>query len=78
MTKSTIWKLIFILGILLVCYKLISPFEDRELGEYAESQAGTTADPAQYPDHVSSQTHRGIRPVWRRPAHRFRKSPELW
>ena len=45
--------MIFILGILLVCYKLISPFEDRELGEYAESQAGTTADPAKYPDHVS-------------------------
>ncbi|MBT3636162.1 MAG: protein translocase subunit SecD, partial [Opitutae bacterium] len=53
MTKSTIWKLIFIFFIVLVSFSLISPFEDRELGEYAESQAGTTADPAKYPDHVS-------------------------
>lgn len=62
MTKSTIWKLIFIFGILLVSFSLISPFEDRELGEYAEAQAGTTADPAQYPDHVSfSDVTAGIR-----------------
>ena len=53
MTKSTIWKLIFIFFIVLVSFSLISPFEDRELGEYAESQSETTADPAKYPEHVS-------------------------
>jgi SecD/SecF fusion protein len=53
MTKSTIWKLISIFFIVLVSFSLISPFEDRELGEYAESQSETTADPAKYPEHVS-------------------------
>jgi SecD/SecF fusion protein len=53
MTKSTIWKLIFICLIFFGIFLALSPFEDRELGEYAESQASTTADPAKYPDHVS-------------------------
>ena len=53
MTKSTIWKLIFIFLILLASFSLVSPFEDRELGEYAESQASTNADSTIYPDHVT-------------------------
>jgi len=53
MTKSTIWKLIFIGLIFFGIFLALSPFEDRELGEYAESQASTTADPEKYPEHVS-------------------------
>lgn len=53
MTKSTIWKIVFILFLTLISFLLITPFEDQNLGEYANSQAYTTADPAKYPDHES-------------------------
>ena len=53
MTKSTIWKIVFILFLALISFSLITPFEDQEMGEYANSQAGTTADGSKYPGHES-------------------------
>ena len=44
MTKSSIWKILFILFIVLISFSLITPFEDHELGEYALSQANSKAD----------------------------------
>ena len=53
MTKSSIWKIIFILFLALISFSLITPFEDQNLGDYAISQASTTADASKYPEHES-------------------------
>jgi len=53
MTKSSIWKIIFILFLALISFSLITPFEDQNLGDYAISQASTSADASKYPEHES-------------------------
>ena len=51
MTKSTTWKLFFIIFLVLISFALITPFEDQELGEYALSQANSQADAIKHPGH---------------------------
>ena len=53
MNKNQIWKLIFILLIIGVCFGLISPFADRELGEYALGQVTSEANES---NHVGYET----------------------
>ncbi len=53
MNKNQIWKLIFILLIIGVCFGLISPFSDRELGEYALGQVTSEANES---NHVGYET----------------------
>ena len=62
MTKSSIWKILFILFIVLISFSLITPFEDNELGEYALSQANSKADATEHPQHVEfSEVIAGVR-----------------
>ena len=62
MTKSTFWKIVFIFALALISFSLITPFKDQELGEYASSQASTTADASKYPGHESfSDVYTNIR-----------------
>ena len=62
MTKSSIWKILFILFIVLISFSLITPFEDHELGEYALSQANSKADATAHPQHVEfSEVMAGVR-----------------
>ena len=44
MNKTQVWKLLFVVLIIFISFGLISPFEDRELGEYAQSQATSEAN----------------------------------
>ena len=53
MNKNQVWKLFFVLLILLISFGLISPFEDRELGEYALSQVTSDANAS---NHVGYET----------------------
>ena len=53
MNKNQIWKLIFILLIIGVCFGLVSPFSDRELGEYALGQVTSEANES---NHVGYET----------------------
>ena len=62
MTKSTIWKIVFILFLTLISFSLITPFENQEMGTYANSQASTTADGSKYPGHETfSEVYANIR-----------------
>ena len=53
MNKNQVWKLFFVLLILLISFGLISPFEDRELGEYALSQVTSDANAS---NHLGYET----------------------
>ena len=44
MNKNQVWKLLFVVLLFFISLGLISPFEDRELGEYAQSQVTTDAN----------------------------------
>ena len=44
MNKNQVWKLFFVLLIIFISLGLISPFEDRELGEYALDQVTSDAN----------------------------------
>ena len=44
MNKTQVWKLLFVVLIIFISFGLISPFEDRELGEYAQSQVTSEAN----------------------------------
>jgi SecD/SecF fusion protein len=52
MNKSTAWKLLFTLLIILISFSLITPFEDQELGEYALSQVSSEANAS---DHIGHE-----------------------
>ena len=53
MNKNQVWKLFFVLLILLISFGLISHFEDRELGEYALSQVTSDANAS---NHLGYET----------------------
>ena len=53
MNKSTIWRIGIALSLLLISLALVSPFEDRNLGEYALSQVTSDANSS---DHVGHET----------------------
>ena len=51
MNKSTLGKLIFTFLIILISFSLILPFEDQELGEYAQSQVSSEANSSNHTGH---------------------------
>ena len=51
MNKSTIGKLLFTLLILIISFSLITPLDDRELGEYALSQVSSDANASNHSGH---------------------------
>ena len=53
MNKNQVWKLFFVLLIIFISLGLISPFEDRELGEYALGQVTSDANTS---NHVGYET----------------------
>ncbi|MDA8990698.1 protein translocase subunit SecD [Opitutales bacterium] len=53
MNKNQVWKLFFVLVIIFISFGLVSPFEDRELGEYASDQATSDANSS---NHVGYET----------------------
>ncbi len=53
MTKSNIWRLGFTLVLVLICFSLITPFEDQNIGEYALSQVTSDANES---DHLGHET----------------------
>ena len=53
MNKNQVWKLFFILLVLIVSFGLISPFEDQEIGSYASNQVTSEANSS---DHVGYET----------------------
>ncbi|MEC8013060.1 MAG: protein translocase subunit SecD [Verrucomicrobiota bacterium] len=53
MNKSTFWRIGIALSLLLISLALVSPFEDRNLGEYALSQVTSDANSS---DHVGHET----------------------
>jgi SecD/SecF fusion protein len=53
MNKNQVWKLFFVLVIIFISFGLASPFEDRELGEYASDQATSDANSS---NHVGYET----------------------
>ena len=53
MNKPTMWKLLFAFVILLISFSLITPFEDRELGEYALGQVSSDANASDHIGHES-------------------------
>ena len=53
MNKTQVWKLLFVVLIIFISLGLISPFEDRELGEYAQSQVTSEANSS---NHIGYET----------------------
>ena len=53
MNKTQVWKLLFVVLIIFISLGLISPFEDRELGEYAQSQVTSEANSS---NHLGYET----------------------
>jgi len=53
MNKTQVWKLLFVVLIIFISLGLISPFEDRELGEYALSQVTSEANSS---NHLGYET----------------------
>ena len=53
MNKNQVWKLFFVLILIFISLGLVSPFEDRELGEYASSQVTSDANAS---NHVGYET----------------------
>ena len=53
MNKNQVWKLFFVILIIFISLGLVSPFEDRELGEYAASQVTSEANAS---NHVGYET----------------------
>jgi len=53
MNKSTFWRIGIALSLLLISLALVSPFEDRNLGEYALSQVTSDANSS---DHLGHET----------------------
>ena len=53
MNKTNFWKLGFALFIVFISFILITPFDDRELSEYALSQVTSEANET---DHVGHET----------------------
>ena len=53
MNKIQGWKLLFVVLIIFISLGLISPFEDRELGEYAQSQVTSEANSS---NHIGYET----------------------
>lgn len=51
MTKSNLWRLGFTLILILISFSLISPFEDRVLGDYALSQVTSDANASDHQGH---------------------------
>ena len=51
MNKSTYGKLIFTFLIILISFSLIQPFEDQELGEYAQGQVSSDANSSNHTGH---------------------------
>ena len=51
MNKTTTWKLLFTFLIIIISFSLITPFEDRELGEYALSQVSSEANASNHTGH---------------------------
>jgi len=51
MTKSNFWRLGFTLLLILLSFSLISPFEDRVLGDYALSQVTSEANASDHQGH---------------------------
>ena len=53
MSKSNFWKLFAAILIVAISFALISPYEDRELGEYALSQVTSDANASHHVGHES-------------------------
>ncbi len=53
MNKTQVWKLLFVVLIIFISIGLISPFENRELGEYAQSQVTSEANSS---NHLGYET----------------------
>jgi len=53
MNKTQVWKLLFVVIIIFISLGLISPLEDRELGEYAQSQVTSEANSS---NHIGYET----------------------
>jgi len=53
MNKTQVWKLLFVVLIIFISLGLISPFEDRELGEYAQRQVTSEANSS---NHLGYET----------------------